>query len=125
MLDALNAPAAPHVTRREDYAPPEWLIPDVSLDFALGAERTIVRSRLEVTRNGEHKAPLRLNASGLTILDVRLDGGWHLVDATGLAPTETMVRICVGRDATDIAFMTIFGTGQMCAQSVQVTRLDE
>jgi aminopeptidase N len=74
MLDALNAPAAPHVTRREDYAPPEWLIPDVSLDFALGAERTIVRSRLAVTRNGEHKAPLRLNASGLTILDVRLDG---------------------------------------------------
>jgi aminopeptidase N len=46
----------------------------VTLDFALGAERTIVRARLEVTRNGEHSAPLRLNASGLSILDVRLDG---------------------------------------------------
>ncbi|MEO7177460.1 MAG: transglutaminase family protein, partial [Allosphingosinicella sp.] len=39
-------------------------------------------------------------------------------------PTETMVRICVGRDATDIAFMTIFGVGNMRAQSVLVTRLD-
>jgi aminopeptidase N len=74
MLDALNATAAPHVTRREDYAAPEWLIPDVSLDFALGAERTIVRARLEVMRNGAHKAPLRLNAQGLNILGVRLDG---------------------------------------------------
>ncbi len=73
MLDAL-ASAAPHVTRREDYRPPEWLVPEVSLDFELGAERTLVRSRLEVERNGEHSAPLRLNASGLHILDVRLDG---------------------------------------------------
>ena len=73
MLDAL-ASAAPHVTRREDYRPPEWRIPEVSLDFELGAERTLVRSRLEVERNGEHSAPLRLNASGLHILDVRLDG---------------------------------------------------
>jgi aminopeptidase N len=74
MPDTLASPAAPHVTRREDYRPPEWLVPDVALDFALGAERTIVRARLDVTRNGEHSAPLRLNASGLNILDVRLDG---------------------------------------------------
>jgi transglutaminase-like putative cysteine protease len=58
------------------------------------------------------------------VVEVWLDGGWHLVDATGLAPIEGLVRICVGRDATDIAFMTIFGTGVMQAQSVQVTRLD-
>jgi aminopeptidase N len=74
MLDALNSPATPHVTRREDYRPPEWLVPEMALDFALDAERTLVRSRLEVRRNGEHSAPLRLNASGLHILDVRLDG---------------------------------------------------
>jgi len=59
------------------------------------------------------------------VVEVWLDGGWHLVDASGLAPTEGLVRICVGRDATDIAFMTIFGVGQMRAQSIQVTRLDE
>ena len=58
------------------------------------------------------------------VVEVWLNGAWHLVDATGLAPIEGLVRICVGRDATDIAFMTIFGTGVMHAQSVQVTRLD-
>jgi transglutaminase-like putative cysteine protease len=59
------------------------------------------------------------------VVEVWLDGGWHLVDATGLAPIEGLARICVGRDATDIAFMTIFGIGEMKAQSVQVTRLDD
>ena len=58
------------------------------------------------------------------VVEVWLDGAWHLVDATGLAPTGGLARICVGRDATDIAFMTIFGFGEMRAQSVQVTRLD-
>ena len=43
------------------------------------------------------------------VVEVWLDGAWHLLDATGLAPIEGLARICVGRDATDIAFMTIFG----------------
>ncbi|MFS0738436.1 transglutaminase family protein [Sphingomonas sp. 1P06PA] len=51
-------------------------------------------------------------------------GGWHLVDATKLAPIEGLVRIAVGRDATDIAFMTVFGGSMMNAQNVSVTRLD-
>lgn len=54
------------------------------------------------------------------VVEVWLDGAWHLVDATGLAPVETMVRIAVGRDATDIAFMTIFGGAMMNAQSITV-----
>src|SRR5688572_14345495 len=74
MPDILNSPAAPHVIRREEYRPPEWLVPEVALDFELGAERTLVRARLKVARNGEHRAPLRLNAQGLHILGVRLDG---------------------------------------------------
>ena len=69
-------------------------------------------------------------ASGLeppdfhAVVEVWLEGAWHLVDATGLAATEGLARICVGRDATDIAFMTIFGRGEMRAQSVRVMRLD-
>jgi aminopeptidase N len=75
MLDALNAPAAPPVTvRREDYRPPEWLVPDIALDFDLGPERTIVRSVLQVVRNGAHKVPLKLNAEGLSLIEVTLDG---------------------------------------------------
>jgi len=75
MPDALNAPAAPPVSiRREDYRPPEWLVPEISLEFDLGPERTIVRSRLEVVRNGDHKAPLKLDAAGLALVKVILDG---------------------------------------------------
>ena len=51
-----------------------------------------------------------------------VDGRWHLVDATRLAPEENLVRIAVGRDATDISFMTIFGRADMIGQSVMVER---
>ena len=59
------------------------------------------------------------------LVEVWLEGGWNLVDPSGLAPTDGVVRIAVGRDATDIAFMTIFGEARMRRQSVQVTRLGE
>ena len=57
------------------------------------------------------------------VAEVYLDGGWYLVDPTGLAPIEGMVRIAVGRDATDISFMTIFGTANLNSQSVTVERI--
>jgi hypothetical protein len=57
------------------------------------------------------------------VVEVFLDGRWHLVDATRLVPEENLVRIAVGRDATDISFMTIFGTANMIAQSVLVERV--
>ncbi len=56
------------------------------------------------------------------VVEVWLDGAWHLVDATGMARPEEIVRICVGRDATDIAFMTVFGTAEFREQQVSVTR---
>ncbi len=58
------------------------------------------------------------------VVEVWLDGAWHFLDATGLAPAEGLVRIAVGRDATDIAFMTIFGTAELNNQAVTVTRID-
>jgi transglutaminase-like putative cysteine protease len=54
------------------------------------------------------------------VVEVWLAGAWHIVDATGLAPTETMLRIAAGRDATDIAFMTIFGSATLNSQSVAI-----
>jgi len=59
------------------------------------------------------------------VTEVWLDGGWHVLDATGLAPPEGLARIGVGRDATDIAFMTIFGSAVMNSQRVTVTRVDD
>jgi aminopeptidase N len=75
MPDVQNAPAAPPVTiRREDYRPPEWLVPETALVFDLGAERTIVRATLHVTREGKHGSPLRLDAQGLSLVSVAVDG---------------------------------------------------
>ena len=56
------------------------------------------------------------------VVEVYLAGGWHLVDPTRLVPETNLVRIAVGRDATDVGFMTIFGTARMLAQSVTVSR---
>jgi len=54
------------------------------------------------------------------VVEVWLDDEWHLVDATGLAPIDTMIRIAAGRDATDIAFMTAFGFAQLNSQAISV-----
>lgn len=59
------------------------------------------------------------------VAELWLDGGWHLVDSTGMARADEIARVAVGRDATDIAFMTIFGTAQMIEQRVTVVRLDD
>jgi transglutaminase-like putative cysteine protease len=57
------------------------------------------------------------------VVEVWLEGAWHLIDATGMASGQDIVRIAVGRDATDIAFMTVFGTATFRNQSVRVTRI--
>ncbi len=57
------------------------------------------------------------------VVEVWLEDAWHLVDATDMARAEDIVRIAVGRDATDIAFMTVFGTATFRNQSVRVSRM--
>ena len=65
-------------------------------------------------------------ATGLTPMDfhavaeVWLDGAWQVVDATRLAPRESMLRIATGRDAADTAFLNVLG-GRMKLGRVDVT----
>ena len=79
LTDSVTVPEAPlsptHVAiRREDYTPPDWLVPEIRLDFDLGLDRTRVRARLEVVRNGSHERPLRLNGSDLGLVSAKVDG---------------------------------------------------
>ncbi|GAA2086783.1 transglutaminase domain-containing protein [Aeromicrobium tamlense] len=62
-----------------------------------------------------HDVPARLvsvYAPGLQPMDFHavaeayIDGEWHVVDATALAPRETMVRIATGMDASETAFLS-------------------
>jgi len=39
------------------------------------------------------------------VAEAFVDGQWHVVDGTLLAPRQTLVRIATGRDAADIAFL--------------------
>ncbi|MEI7931496.1 MAG: transglutaminase family protein [Alphaproteobacteria bacterium] len=59
------------------------------------------------------------------IVEVYLAGSWWLVDPTGKAPIDGLVRIATGLDATDIAFMTIFGQGTLVWQSFSAVMVPE
>ncbi|MGB3911050.1 MAG: transglutaminase family protein [Pseudolysinimonas sp.] len=50
-------------------------------------------------------APMDFHA----VAEAAIDGVWHVVDATTLAPRQSMVRIATGRDAADIAFLSARG----------------
>ncbi|WP_084128922.1 transglutaminase family protein [Demequina sp. NBRC 110055] len=43
------------------------------------------------------------------VAEALVDGQWWVVDATGLAPRPSLVRIATGRDAADTAFLTTVG----------------
>lgn len=56
------------------------------------------------------------------VAEVAVDGTWRVHDATRLAPPETFVRICHGRDAADVAFAsTIRGDAPLVRSSVTAT----
>ena len=98
------------------YVPGSSLVTD-------GAARTLM-ARRGVCRDYAHlviallralDVPARMAAvyaPGLSPMDFHavaeayIDGEWWVVDATRLAPRQSMLRISTGRDAADIAFLT-------------------
>ncbi|HKX22530.1 MAG TPA: aminopeptidase N [Rhizorhapis sp.] len=128
MADIQNTQAPnPPVVRREDYRPPDWLVPHIALDFTLDTAVTRVRAVLKVTRNGKHGRPLRLDGDGLVPLSVKVDGverdqnGWTL-QAGALVlelpgdthEIETLVEIC---PQTNTQLMGLYASGGLlCTQ---------
>ena len=125
MLDVHTAPAQPFVHRREDYRPPEWLVPEVALDFDLDPARTRVRARLKVTRNGPHTEALRLDGAGQQPLSVKVDGvavnDWRIDGEQLVIPlagdahvVETEVEIAPDRNTQ---LMGLYASGgNLCTQ---------
>jgi aminopeptidase N len=68
--------AQPTVIRRLDYRAPEWLVPEIALDFALSLDATRVRARLSVERQAAG-ASLRLNGDGIAVAALTVDGHAH------------------------------------------------
>ena len=123
----------------------DWL--HAKIDYVHGvsdaettAERTFV-DRAGVCRDFTHLGITLARASGIparavaayalalepadfhAVMEVYLDGSWWLIDPTRLAPVDGLIRIVHGRDAADIAFLTIFGEAMMWDQSVKVRAL--
>lgn len=58
------------------------------------------------------------------VAEVFVGGGWHLVDATGMAQGHDIAMIGIGRDSGDVAFLTAFGPLMMNGQNVSVQPAD-
>ena len=56
-------------------------------------------------------------------MTARSAAGSRFDRSIAMADPAEAARICVGRDATDIAFMTVFGNAQLIEQRVRVERL--
>jgi transglutaminase-like putative cysteine protease len=115
----LVAAVADWVHRRLVYTPGASRPVDTAVDTLL-AGRGVCRdyAHLTVTLLRALEIPARLvavYAPGLSPMDFHavveadVDGTWCVVDATRLAPTSSLVRICSGRDAADTAFLSLFG----------------
>ncbi len=54
------------------------------------------------------------------VCEAYVSGGWYVVDATRLAPRQSLLRVSTGRDAADTAFLTNFG-GAVTLNGLEVT----
>src|SRR5258705_893918 len=124
-LPDTQTPPETHVAiRREDYQPPDWLVPDISLDFDLGIDATRVRATIAVVRNGAHDRPLILDGDEISPLHVAIDGQdavWRMdgprlvIDIAGNSATvSTEVEIS---PAANTKLMGLYASsGMLCTQ---------
>jgi len=125
MIDVTTPLAQPTVTQRSDYRAPDWLVPDVSLDFDLDPSITRVRARLDVVRNAGDAAAIHLDGGGQHPVSVKVDGeernDWQLEGDTLVIPLagsahiiETEVEIAPDRNTQ---LMGLYASGgNLCTQ---------
>lgn len=131
----LLAAVAAWVADRVAYVPGSSLPTD-------GAVRTLL-ARRGVCRDFAHlvvgflralDVPARMAsvyAPGLAPMDFHavaegfVDGWWQVIDATMLAPRESLVRIATGRDAADIAFLSARGDRPVTISGMSVLAIAE
>ncbi len=123
-MDISAAPPAPKIIHREDYRPPEWLVPEVTLAFNLGIEQTKVVATLKVKQNAQSQV-LRLNGDGIAAEAVLVDGqptnAWRmdgddlLVDLPGQAH-EVAIATALNPKANTQLMGLYASNGMLCTQ---------
>lgn len=128
LLDAVSS----WVRTRLDYVSGSSLPTD-------GAVRTLL-ARQGVCRDFAHLCVALLRARGVptrfvsvyapgldpmdfhAVCEAWIDGNWLVVDATSLAPRQSMLRIATGRDAADTAFFNVLaGNAELIDMEVTAT----
>ncbi|WP_233190685.1 transglutaminase family protein [Brachybacterium sp. UMB0905] len=127
--DAVDA-VVQWVAEHLDYVPGSSTITD--------SARSTYLARQGVCRDYAHLTATLLRASGIParcvavyapglapmdfhlVVEALVENRWLVVDATHLAPRESMVRIATGQDAADTAFMTTLN-GDLQLTGIQVT----
>ena len=80
------------ITRLKDYAPPDWLVETVNLDFSLHPTATTVRATLLLTPNpATAAAPLILDGDDLKLVSLKLDGEPPGVDSYLVTPDQLTI----------------------------------
>jgi aminopeptidase N len=105
--DALSPAAQPATVRREDYRPPDWLIPTVALDFALAAAETRVTALLHVERSGDHDRALVLDCDDLALVSVSVDG----IAVTGLSISDGKLAVPLNGAAHQVQTVVTIAPG--------------
>ena len=127
MADAAPTPHEPPVIRRADYQPFPWLVPEISIDFQLSLDATLVTSRLTVTPNAKVAAAdsIRLNGDGLAALSVKVDGevvnnwameGDDLILPLSAAPHQLEITTQINPAANTKLMGLYASNGMLCTQ---------
>lgn len=128
-LELVHAVAA-WVGGRTVYAPGSSTGTDGAVDTLLAGEGVcrdfahlvvgLLRARDVPARVVSAYAPGLSPMDFHAVAEALVDGAWHVVDATRLAPRQSLVRIATGRDAADTAFLSSHGAS-LRLDTVEVT----
>lgn len=116
-LTYVSGASGPHTTALETFVQRQGVCRDYAHLMITLARAAAIPARISSVYATD-VAPQDFHA----VAEVWLDGAWHLVDATGMASPDAMARICVGRDAADVAFLTTYGAATLQRQQVSVSR---
>jgi aminopeptidase N len=65
---------APKIIKLDEYKKPDYLVHTIDLVFNLDSTKTLVQSKMKITRNQTEAAPLVLNGEELTLKSLKLNG---------------------------------------------------
>ena len=123
----MSDPTQPVEVFRKDYRSYPFAVERVDLDFDLGEEDTVVRSRIELRRTGSADDALFLDGEELELRSVRIDGtaldeGFYKLDGEGLTlphvPDEFVLEIeAVNHPKANTQLSGLYTSGGMfCTQ---------